>query len=323
MTATIQNEPTAMIALREAWGDALVELCDLDPAVLVLDGDLANSTKADKVAQQRPERFLEMGIAEQNMIGVAAGLATLGYKPWISTFATFLVKRAIDQIRMCVAQTLLPVRLVGSYSGLLAGFTGKTHISVEDLAVMRAMPNVVTVAPADANELRAAMFALNDHPGPVYMRITRDPSPVIFPGEYAFRLGRAVELRTGADIALVATGVQTTRALAAADLLAAEGIAATVLHVPCLKPLDIEALVRVAERTNAIVTAEDHSIIGGLGGAVAEALAEHRPTRLKRVGLSDTYAESGPNDALLEKYGLTARHVANAAKALLGVTRRG
>ncbi|HEX6972618.1 MAG TPA: transketolase C-terminal domain-containing protein [Limnochordia bacterium] len=305
------------IALRDAFGETLVELCRRDPDVLVLDGDLANSTKADKVARECPERFLEMGIAEQNLIGVAAGLATLGFKPWISTFAAFLAKRAVDQIRVSVAQTLLPVRLVGSYSGLLAGYTGKTHISVEDLAVMRAMPNVVSVAPADAVELRAAMLALNDHPGPVYLRITRDPSPVIFSADYAFELGRALELRSGGDVGIISTGVQTTRALAAAELLAGEGIEATVLHVPTLKPLDVDALVRVAARTGRIVTAEDHSIIGGLGGAVAEALGEHRPTRLLRIGLKDVYGESGPNEALLEKYGLTARHIAAAARSLI------
>lgn len=314
-------QATKEIALREAFGDTLVELCARDPNVVVLDGDLANSTKADKVAQKRPDRFLEMGIAEQNLIGVAAGLATLGFKPWISTFAAFIAKRAIDQIRIAVAQTRLPVRLVGSYSGLLAGYTGKTHISVQDLAVMRAMPNVVTVAPADAVELRAAMLALNDHPGPVYLRITRDPSPVIFPETYSFSLGQAVELRSGRDVGIVSTGVQTARALAAAELLAQEGIEATVLHMPTLKPLDVDALVQVAQRTGRIVTAEDHSIIGGLGGAVAEALSECRPTRLRRVGLPDVYAESGPNDALLEKYGLTARHVAEAARLLVEEAR--
>lgn len=309
--------PGRLVALREVFGETLVELCDADPGVLVLDGDLANSTKADKVARARPQRFLEMGIAEQNMIGVAAGLATLGFKPWISTFAVFLVKRAVDQVRVCVAQTLLPVRLVGSYSGLLAGYTGKSHVSVQDIAVMRAMPNVVTVAPADGVELRAAMKVLNDWDGPVYMRITRDPSPVVFEDDYRFTVGQALELRSGGDVAIVATGVQTVRALQAADLLEQEGIRATVLHVPTVKPLDIESLVRVAERTNRVVVTEEHSIIGGLGGAVAEALGEHRPTRMRRVGLQDVHAESGPNDDLLEKYGLTPRHIAAAAKELL------
>ncbi len=303
--------------MREAWGNALVELAAEYPELLVLDGDLANSTRADIFAAAVPDRFFEMGIAEQNLIGVAAGLATLGYVPWISTFAAFLAKRALDQIRVVVAQPHLNVKLCGSYSGILTGKTGKTHQSVEDIAIFRAMPGVVTIAPADANELRAAMRAMMQDENPTYLRLTRDPSPVIFPAEYRFTIGEAVLLQDGGDIGIISTGVQTIRALQAAELLASAGIAASVLHVPTLKPLDIGAIVSLAERTGAIVTAEDHSIIGGLGGAVAEALAEHRPTPMRRIGWQDTYGESGPNDALLEKYGLTPRHVAEAAMALL------
>ncbi|MER3437684.1 MAG: transketolase [Chloroflexota bacterium] len=218
---------------------------------------------------------------------------------------------------MVVAQPHLNVKLCGSYSGILTGKTGKTHQSVEDIAIFRAMPGVVTIAPADANELRGAMRAMMQDENPAYLRLTRDPSPVIFPPDYEFRIGKAVLLRDGADIGIISTGVETIRALEAADLLARHGVAASVLHVSTLKPLDIEAIVNLAERTGAIVTAEDHSIIGGLGGAVAETLAEHRPTPMRRIGWQDTYGESGPNDALLEKYGLTPRHVAEAAMALL------
>ena len=311
------------VAMRDAWGQALVDLADRYPNLLVLDGDLANSTKADIFAAARPDRFLEMGIAEQNMIGVAAGLATVGFVPWISTFAAFVAKRALDQIRVVVAQPHLDVKLCGSYSGILTGKTGKTHQAVEDIAVFRAMPGVVTIAPADAVELRAAMAAMMETLGPTYLRLTRDPSPTIFPTDYDFEIGRGVVLRDGGDVALIGTGVQTVRVLEAADLLAGDGIEATVLHLPTLKPLDGEAIVAVAERTGAVVTAEDHSIIGGLGGAVAETLAEHRPTPMRRVGIRDTYGESGPNDALLEKYGLAGRHVAETARNLLRLGARG
>ncbi len=305
------------VAMREAWGEALVDLAARYPDLVVLDGDLANSTRADIFAAAVPDRFFEMGIAEQNLLGVAAGLATVGYVPWISTFAAFLAKRALDQIRVVIAQPHLNVKMCGSYSGILTGKTGKTHQAVEDIAVFRAMPGVVTIAPADAVELRSAMEAMMETPGPMYLRLTRDPSPTIFPPDHRFRIGEGVLLRDGNDVGLIGTGVQTVRVLEAADLLAAEGVAASVLHLPTLKPLDTVAVVDLAERTGAIVTAEDHSIIGGLGGAVAETLGEDRPTRMRRVGWHDVYGESGPNDALLEKYGLTARHVAEAARDLL------
>lgn len=308
---------TTQGAMRDAWGNGLKMLGAEFPDLLVLDGDLANSTKADIFADAYPERFLELGIAEQNLVGVAAGLATLGFVPWISTFAAFLAKRALDQIRVVVAQPHLNVKLCGSYSGILTGKTGKTHQSVEDLAIFRAMPGMVTIAPADANELLSAMRAMMEHDGPVYLRLTRDPSPLIFPVDHQFAIGKAVMLRDGDDVGIISTGVQTIRALEAADLLATEGIAAGVLHVPTLKPLDVDAIVALARQTGAIVATEDHSIIGGLGGAVAETLAECFPTRMARVGWRDVYGESGANDALLEKYGLSARHVASAAADLL------
>jgi len=305
-------------ALREAWGEHLVVLGNQYPELVVLDGDLANSTKADIFANAHPTKFFEMGIAEQNMIGVAAGMATVGFVPWISTFTAFIAKRALDQIRVVVAQPHLNVKLCGGYSGILTGKTGKTHQSVEDLAVFRAMPGVITIAPVDAIELRSAMNAMMETSGPIYLRLTRDPSPCIFPKDYRFEIGKAVLLRLGADVGIISTGIQTIRALEAAQFLADAGIEASVLHLPTLKPLDRDAIIEVASRTGAIVTAEDHSIIGGLGSAVAETLSEQLPTKIKRVGWQDVYGESGPNDALLEKYGLTGRHVAAAAQSLLG-----
>jgi len=303
-----------------AWGEHLVSLGHRYPNLVVLDGDLANSTRADLFAAAHPGRFFEMGIAEQNMLGVAAGLATTGYVPWISTFAAFVAKRALDQIRVVIAQPALNVKMCGAYSGILTSKTGKTHQSVEDLAVFRAMPHVVTIAPADAVELKAAMAAMMEDDRPTYLRVTRDASPVIFDDDYTFEFGKARLLRDGPDIGIVGTGVQTVRALQAADILADAGVSASVLHVPTLKPLDGDAICDLAARTGAVVTAEDHSIIGGLGSAVAEVLSERQPTRMRRVGLQDTYGESGPNDALLEKYGLTPRHVAEAASELLAIT---
>ena len=309
-----------MLAQRVVFGETLVELADAYPDLLVLDGDLANSTRADIVNQARPDRFLEMGIAEQNLAGVAAGLATVGFVPWISSFAAFIASRDLDQIRVVVAQPNLNVKFAAGYTGILTGATGKTHQCVEDIAIFRAMPHMTVIAPADGVEVRAAMWAMMEHIGPTYLRLTRDPSPVITARERPFEIGRASLLREGSDVTLIATGVQTVRTLEAAALLAAEGISAHVLHVPTLKPLDADAIVQAAARTGRVVTAEDHSIIGGLGGAVAETLGEHRPTPLRRVGLRDTFGESGPNAPLLEKYGLTPAHVAQAARELLART---
>jgi len=306
-----------LVAQRDAFGETLLELVAEDERVYVLDGDLANSTKADMVALERPDRFLQMGIAEQNMVGVAAGMASCGLVPWLSSFACFLVNRDLDQLRVVVAQPNLSVKLAGAYSGLLTGKTGKTHQEVADLAVMRSMPNMVVIAPADGVETRLAMRAANAYDGPVYMRLTRDPHPVIFPEDYDFEIGKGVAVREGTDVALISTGEQTVRCMEAAATLAAEGVSALVLHVPTLKPLDEAAIVAAAEKTGRVVTAEDHTIIGGLGGAVAEVLGERCPTRIKRVGIADCFGESAANDDLLEKYGLTSDHVAAAARSLL------
>jgi len=305
--ATIQLTalPRTNEALREVWGQTLCDLTDEGANTVVLDGDLANSTRADIFADCHPGRFFEMGIAEQNMAGVAAGLATLGYTPWLSSFAAFLTSRDLDQIRVVIAQPGLDVKICGGYSGILTGKTGKTHQSVEDIATFRALPGVDVIAPADGQELRSAMRAMARSGRPTYLRLTRDASPVIFPETYEFEIGKAVLLRDGSDLGIVSTGVQTIRALEAAERLAERGIETSLLHVPTIKPLDIGAIVQIAERTNLILSAEDHSIIGGLGGAVAEVLGEHRPTRMKRVGIEDRFGESGPNDALLEKYGLS------------------
>ncbi|MFT5090270.1 MAG: transketolase [Candidatus Latescibacterota bacterium] len=304
-------------AQRDAFGDTLVELIDRDERVYVLDGDLANSTKADKVSRERPEHFLQMGIAEQNMMGVAAGMASCGLVPWLSSFACFLVNRDLDQLRVVVAQPNLPVKIAGAYSGLLTGKTGKTHQEVSDIAVLRAMPNMTVLSPADAVEVRAAMLAANDSDGPVYIRMTRDAEPIVFADDYVFKIGQVITVREGSDITIFSTGAQTVRCLEAADLLAADGVSAHVVHVPTIKPLDGEAIAEAAAKTGRVVTAEDHTIIGGLGGAIAEVLGELQPTRMRRVGIRDTFGESAPNEDLLQKYGLTPGHVVQAARELL------
>ena len=308
-------------AQRVVFGETLAELGATDPRIVVLDGDLGNSTRADIFEKAFPDRFFQMGIAEQNMLGVAAGMATIGYVPFISTFAAFATARALDPIRVLIAQPGLNVKIAGAYSGLLAGKTGKTHISFDDLAVMRALGNMTVVAPVDETETRMAIKAIVDYDGPVYLRLTRQPAPLVFDEAYRFELGKAVIVREGADVTLISTGVQTSRTLEAAESLAGEGIDAHVLHVPTLKPLDTVAIVEAASRTGLVATVEEHSIIGGLGGAVAETLVEHHPVPMKRIGLPDTFAESGPDDALLDKYGISSGRVAEAVRSLVASAR--
>jgi transketolase len=215
------------------------------------------------------------------------------------------------------------VIVVGAYGNLFVGKSGKTHQSVLDIAIMRAMPNMTVVVPGDGVEARAAVFAVADHDGPVYLRLTRDPCPVVFDDDYHFRIGPAVVVREGADVTIMTTGIMLGRAVEAAEALQAEGISAHILHVPTLKPLDVEAIVGAAEKTGLVVTAEEHTVNGGLGGAVAETLGEHRPTPMKRVGIADVFSESASNDALLEKYGLTSGHIARAASTLVATRATG
>lgn len=306
-----------MLQQREVFGESLVELGGEYPQLVVLDGDLANSTRAELFDQAYPDRFLEMGIAEQNMAGVAAGLATVGFIPWLSSFAAFLAKRDLDQLRIVVAQPNLSVKLGGGYSGLLTSKTGRTHQSVSDLAVMRSMPNMTVIAPVDGVELRQAMRAATVKPGPVYMRLYRDATPTVVGSDYRFQIGKAVLLREGRDVTIIGTHVQSWRALQAADLLAKEGISAHVLHVPTIKPLDADAIVQAADKTGLVLTTEEHTVLGGLGSAVAEVLGQSRPTPMKIHGLQDVYGESGANEALLDKYGINVADIARAAKDLI------
>jgi transketolase len=297
--------------MRDAWADTLVGLAAENADLLVLDADLASSTRADRFAAAFPERFLQMGIAEQNMVGVAAGLASLGYVPWLSSFAVFLTHRALDQVRLVVAQPGANVKLGAAYTGLLTGFTGKTHQDVEDLAIMRAMPRMTVLAPADAIECASMVRWATDMDGPVYLRLARDAGPNVVDEAYAFEPGRVIRLRDGADVLIVSTGPQTGRCLAAADLLAADGIAAGLLHVPSLKPVDRVAIAAAARDVDLVVSVEEHSVLGGLGGLVAEILGDLEPRRLVRIGIDDAWGESATNAFLLERHGLSAERIAD------------
>ncbi len=296
--------------MRDAWADALCDLAEDHPDLLVLDGDLATSTRADRFAERYPDRFLQMGIAEQNMVGVAAGLASLGYVPWLSTFGVFVTHRAVDVVRMSVAQTHANVKIGAAYMGLLTGRTGKTHQDVEDLAIMRAMPGMTVIAPGDAAECTAAVRWATEYNGPVFMRLARDPSPSLTGHPGGFEPGRVIRLRGGNDVLIVSTGPQTARCLEAASILAAHGIEAGVLHVPSIKPVDAGAIAAAAAEVPLVVSAEEHSVVAGLGGLVAEILGDLVPRPLVRLGIHDTWGESASNAFLLDRHGLSPERVA-------------
>ncbi len=304
-------------SLRVAFGETIAELGETDPRIVALDGDLASSTRADIFEAAHPDRFFQMGIAEQNLFGVAAGMTTVGFIPFVSTFACFAVARALDSIRVLIAQPKLPVKIAAGYAGLLAGMTGKTHLMFDDVAVMRAMANMVTVCPADEVETRQAIKAIVGYDGPVYLRLTRPNTPILFDDSYEFELGKATTVREGGDVTVFATGTHTTRVFEAAELLAADGIEVKLVHVPTIKPLDEDTIVETAKTTGLVITAEEHTIIGGLGGAVAETLGDRYPVPVKRIGLADVYGESGPNDALLEKYGISVEKTAESIRGLV------
>ena len=307
-----------MKALRDVFGDTLVSLGASDPNVVVLDADLANSTKADKFAKMYPGRFLQMGIAEQNFVGVAVGLASLGYVPWLSTFTVFFTHRALDPIRMLVAQTHANVKIGAAYAGVMTGLTGKTHHDVQDLAIMRAMPDMTVVAPADAIEGEAIIRWATEYEGPVYVRLARDASPNVFDEQYRFVPGQTISLKEGSDVLLISTGPQSVRCLQAAELLHGQGISAGVLHVPSIKPVNIEEIVSAAEKAKLVVTVEEHTIYGGLGGLVAEVLSEATPRRVIRFGIEDRWGESAPNDYLLEAFGMSAARLSERIQKLVG-----
>jgi transketolase len=308
-----------MKSQRVVFGDTLVELGREDGRIVVLDADLANSTMTVAFDRAFPDRFYQMGIAEQNMVGVAAGMAQTGLIPWLCTFVAFLSNRALDQIRMAVLQTRANVKIAGAYSGLLTGMTGKSHQDISDLAVFRVLPGLTVLAPVDDVECRAMMAWATQHEGPVYLRLARDPAPTVLPEDYSFAPGKPVVLRQGKEVALVSTGVESARVCEAANCLGRSGIDAAVIHLGSLKPLDEEAFVEAVGPAGLVVTVEEHSEIGGLGGLVAEVLSARSPRRVVRIGIRDEFGESAPNEYLLDHHGLSSDRV--AARVLVEVSR--
>ena len=305
------------LATREAYGDALVALAEKYDFV-VLDADLAEATKTVKFKKAYPERFFDCGIAEGNMMSVAAGIATTGKTVFASSFAMFAAGRAFEQVRNSIGYPHLNVKIGATHAGITVGEDGATHQCNEDIALMRTIPGMTVVNPADAVEARAAVEAAINTNGPFYLRFGRYAVPVFNDEKtYRFELGKGVLLKDGTDVTIVATGLMVSVALEAREALAAEGISARVINIHTIKPIDAEILAKAARETGAIVTAEEHNIIGGLGSAVAESVAETCPVPVVRVGVKDTYGHSGTVPALLEAYGLTAANVVAAAKAAI------
>lgn len=305
-------------ATRDAYGKVLAELGKENRDIVVLDADLAVSTKTSIFGKLFPERFFDLGIAEQDMIGTAAGLAAAGKIVFASTFAVFGSGRAWDQIRMTVAYTRLNVKVVVTHAGITTGEDGASHQANEDIAIMRALPNMTVVVPADAAETEKVIRAAVKFYGPMYIRLSRPKTPIVTDTlNYDFKIGKGVIMREGKEVTIIACGLMLAMALDAAEILAGEGISARVVNLHTIKPLDKELIVSCARETGAIITAEEHSIIGGLGGAVAEVLGENCPVPLARVGLKDIFGESGKPEELLVKYGLTPEDLASATKAII------
>lgn len=309
-----------LMSTRDAYGQVLVEIGKEQKNIVVLNADLSQSTRTSFFAKVFPGRFFNAGIAEQNMMGVAAGLATTGFTPVVSTLAIFAAGRAYDQVRNTIVHSGLNVKIVATHSGITMGKDGSSHQSIEDIALMRVIPDMTVIVPADALETKKALRAAIEYKGPVYIRLGRPEIPVITDEKSPFVIGKADILRKGNDLSIIACGIMVFQALKAADVLASQGIKARVINMHTIKPLDLEVLYNAAKETDAILTAEDHSIIGGLGSAVLEALAckETRPP-VYRIGIRDVFGESGEPDDLIRKYGLSWQDIAKAAEEVLSL----
>lgn len=306
------------IATRESYGNALVELGKEHDNLVVLDADLAEATKTGMFKKVFPERHIDCGIAEANMIGIAAGLASTGKVPFCSSFAMFAAGRAFEQVRNSVGYPHLNVKIGATHAGISVGEDGASHQCNEDIALMRVIPGMTIINPSDDVEAKAAVKAAYEMEGPVYLRFGRLAVPVINDRpEYKFEIGKGIVLREGSDVTIIATGLEVNESLEAAKMLEADGISAQVINIHTIKPLDTELVVSAAKKTGKVVTVEEHSIIGGLGGAVAETLSEQCPTKMLRIGVMDTFGESGPAVKLLEKYGLDAAGIYGKVKAFL------
>ena len=305
-----------MIAPRVAFGDALMEVGKISSKVVVFDSDVGESTQSSRFGKAYPERFYQMGIAEANMVCVAAGMSTLGFTPWVSAFAVFLAKRAVDQVRVSIAYPKLNVKLNGAYGGIPTGKAGATHQSVQDIAVMRAMPNMTVLVASDAVETRQMVLESVKHVGPLYLRTVRCPVPVVFDENYKFVIGRSYTLTQGDDIAIISTGMMTPKALEAVKELSKEGIKARLIHMPTIKPIDEDAIAKASKDIGKIITIENHSMIAGLGGAVSEVITDLAPCYLKRLGFPDIFGESGDNEKIFSKLGINVDNIIEAAKIM-------
>lgn len=304
------------IATRESYGNALAELGAEYPNIVVLDADLAGATKTGVFKKAFPDRHIDCGIAEGNMMGVAAGLATTGKIPFASSFAMFAAGRAFEQVRNSIGYPHLNVKIGATHAGISVGEDGASHQCNEDIALMRVIPGMVVICPADDVEARAAVRAAVEYEGPVYLRFGRLAVPVFNdPATYKFEIGKGITLKEGKDVTIIATGLEVNESLEAAKMLEAGGISAEVINIHTIKPLDTELVCASAKKTGKVVTVEEHSIIGGLGGAVAEALSENQPTKMMRIGMNDVFGESGPAKDLIAKYGLDAKSIYEKIKA--------
>jgi transketolase len=312
LTGELENEP-----IRKGFGRGLLKAGQIDDNVVAACADLTDSTQMNLFKAEFPDRFIEIGVAEQNLVTVGSGLAAMGKIPFVSSYAAFSPGRNWEQIRTTICLNDQPVKVVGSHAGVSVGPDGATHQMLEDVALMRVLPNMVVIAPGDSVEAEKATLAMAKDQRPNYLRLAREATPVITTDKTPFEIGKAYVFRPGADITLIATGTMTYQALLAAEKLFKDGIEAEVVHVPTIKPLDAETILKSVRKTGSVVTAEEGQIIGGLGGAIAELLSEEHPTSLKRIGMHDRFGESGDPSQLLEHFGLDAKHIRLAAHAIL------
>jgi transketolase len=294
---------------RDGYGEALLRIGESDSRIVALDADLPSSTRTAKFGQKYPERFFNVGIAEQNLYSVAAGLAACGKIPFASTFAVFATERALNQIKQCIAYPALNVKIVTSHSGFSASGDGASHQTLIDIALMRSLPNMTVIVPADAVQTERAIAAAAAHEGPVYVRLGKTEVPILFEPDMEFRIGKSITIRRGSDVTVLVTGILLGEAIAAASLAEQEGIEAELINIHTIKPIDTATILHSAGKTGSVITVEEHSVIGGLGSATAEVLAEHHPVPLIMVGVRDTFGESGDIEQLYEKHGLTAKQI--------------
>jgi transketolase len=303
--------------MRDVFGEAILEVCRENPKVVVLDGDLGNSTKAETVRHALPERFFNIGIAESNLVGIGAGLAAAGFIPWITSFSSFLLCNAYDQIRLAIALSNINAKILGSHGGITLGKDGPTQMGIEDLALMGGLPTMTMLVPCDPSSMHAAVRSATDYVGPVFLRSSRVAMPHIYSSDFAFTIGKANIVRQGSDVTIIGCGIMVAAALDAAAYLAEDGIQARVLDMHTIRPLDIESIVQAARDTGAIVTAEEHLLTGGLGSNIARVVAENYPVPMRFVGLADVYVESADPIDLLKKYHLTDYDIVLAARAVV------